>query len=162
MFFSGNGTLYTYLSKSGNFFKEHGLADKIKPYAESPSSLEYMDAQKIFRHLSMLTESYDDWKIMLQLYDKASLEISNANLYSFVKSTQRNSNRLKEICNLFLINKPVLQTSIKEQHYELMIAYLIMNSPDFETSIYFMILTMNVAIRIIFVCWRSVLKIAKE
>ena len=30
-----------------------------------------------------------------------------------------------------------MQTSIKEQHYELMIAYLIMNSPDFETSIYF-------------------------
>lgn len=130
--------LYTHtFQKAVIFFKEHGLADKIKPYAESPSSLEYMDAQKIFRHLSMLTESYDDWKIMLQLYDKASLEISNANLYSFVKSTQRNSNRLKEICNLFLINKPVLQTSIKEQHYELMIAYLIMNSPDFETSIYF-------------------------
>ena len=110
----------------------------------------------------MLTESYDDWKIMLQLYDKASLEISNANLYSFVKSTQRNSNRLKEICNLFLINKPVLQTSIKEQHYELMIAYLIMNSPILRLPSIFMILTMNVAIRIIFVCWRSVLKIAKE
>lgn len=130
--------LYTQtFSEAITFLAEHGLTDKVKPYAEDVTSLEYANAQKIFHYLSNRAEHYDDWKTMLKLYDEVSLEISNVDLYSFVKSAQHNSIWLKEICDLFLINKPTLQVNIRDQRYELLIAYLIMNSPNFETSIYF-------------------------
>lgn len=119
------------------FLREHAFVSKARLYAGDTQSLSHWNGQRIFRLLSRRAESYDDWKRLLQLYDDVSFEIDNVVLFSWVRSARHHVGRLKEICQMLLIDEPTWQVGIREQRYELLIAYLIMNAPDFDTSVYF-------------------------
>lgn len=140
-------TLYIFLRKmecltktfaeAKEFVKEYQILEFIRQYSKQVESIEYMNAQRIFNLLWRREKTPDEYRELLEMYREADMTMDSSDLYTFIHSAYKNKEKLEQIFHILLDENSPYQPQIRKNNFEQIIAFLINESPDFNSAYFF-------------------------